>query len=119
MKLTMTQRFGKALGVGLLIVNLFGLGSVTVNAQMGHEMMQHGSDSSSGCQQRCSTATVTTVQQNEDTEKDNDQKRAYSYPEVEVSTNYASLKRLTTSPSEDFRLLRPPDLYALYSSYRF
>jgi hypothetical protein len=82
--------------------------------------MTHATTTSTGCLQKCSTA-ISAVNANtkKEIEDKQDKKPVYSYPIYSSPYIFDRIKRLAVSPSDDFRLLRPPDLYALINVYRF
>lgn len=119
MRLPSLQRFALLMNSGLVLVSLFGLGSFSFGPQMNHEGMGHSTVRPLGCQQKCSSATSPSVTQtSQEVDQKRDKKAGYSYPSTPIEFALNTVSRPALYPSDDFRLLRPPDLLALYSIYR-
>lgn len=119
MKLPAFTRFGLVAHSTLLLASLLGLGAIDFGMQMNHEPMAHAPESQLSCQQRCSSATSSAlIQTIQDIEQSRDKKARYAYPIETTDFAFEKVKRATKVPSEDYRLLRPPDLLALYGVLR-
>lgn len=85
-----------------------------------HGMDHHDTVASPGCQQRCNPTTPSATQTSEkDEQAEPDPKPAYQYPSPKNFTSLAEVKVLVTNPSEDCRLLRPPDKLVSACIFRF
>lgn len=107
--------------VGVLLMVFVGsAGALQVAAQSHFGMSHGGTPTPVGCQSTCNpvTSTVSTLAKRD--EEDQDEATAYDQPLYPILDLFGFVHiRKFISVSEWFRLLRPPDIFALNSIYRF
>lgn len=101
------------------VVSMFAPGIVAATTH--HEgMNHHDALSSPGCQQRCNPTTPSATQTSKKQRQSKPEPRPdYQRPLVSSFASFDEVKELVVSPSEDFRLLRPPDKLVLNGIFRF
>ncbi len=105
----------------LLMISFFGFGNVRATTQPDHHgSMNHSRNSSSSdCQTRCSSmASTIALPQKEDGEKEKEPDPVDVDPFRPYPFKFADIRKLSTNPDTDTRLLRPPDILALNCIYR-